>query len=940
MRIPRLSALVAFVAATMIVANASLGQTVHEVRQALLELNQWVESDKERGIDLWNGTDTILGWRESLNAVELGQSLLLYPQGDRKVLEHALNRLKEDQPVYKLPQPTRLRQALEGLLAPHNDAEMKRIEGGLREMLDREIKTDPERILNKAKSDVRKAMEEVESVATRWPEQYRAGWKEYLRWKLLEEEIAADHIPTALRLRKIRRLMDRNHNGLELPAMRELENAIRRLVDATAFYDLHYPRVFSDGKNGDSDDRGFGFRRGSRDDEEEDAVDPASEAEEMPEGESEEGMDEPEPLPAAKKAESDVARGNVEPRVVYRRIVQSLIQRVSDGGRRGDGRQNGELNFDLAMAYKYPVLRQLVKDIRKHLSQPSLHVYVTEAFVNELGSLPIDQSMNVQETIMGARMTGTSRAVGRTSVNLTYDPYRVSADYLLNSKVYSQNTGNRGKIVAQSTSTADVTGVIKAHFDLTTGLLVEPAAISADTHTNIDSVQANTRIFRRLISRIATRAANKQLPQAQYEASRKTEQRISGEFNKQASERVQRINQTINEKVTPFLTRRGDIKGLHFSSSEIAAQGSGRLADMWQVSANGPPPSHGLTGPVIVQVHESLVNNWLESEMADNIMQIRGMSSEWSEYLGLQGPDREPCPGDKELDEAEAKEREKAEEERKKKEEEKKEKAEKASKKTESDSSDENGGDEEAGEEETSEEESSADEEPDSGEEEEEEAPAPGALPRNSLQLALKAPIALSFEKDAVRVQAVINRLTGDELKKSSLNEPMEISAFYKLNRTGGDFVLDRDGTVQVNFFDLDKNQLSVMSSKSSIHPTAKALLTKRISHKVLRCRFNVTKIVDRLLDRVVGQNATFARLREYQVTAIKLQDGWLSVSLDRRNNAGMVVGPPAGVVNGPVVYGPASGVPVVYGPVVSGPVMSAPVVYPVQSYQSVPGHR
>jgi hypothetical protein len=837
-------------------------QTVNEVREALGDLQRWVESDPTRGNELWAGDgDKLVGWRDYLKVPQLHQALLLYPYGDRGALEFSLRQLEGKGDSLALPVPARLRTALKTLLAPHSKPELHRIEAGLRAALEQTPDVDPKQQLEAAKQDVAAAIGKTEALFAKWPQANQAGWREYLRWPLLKEELVAEHVPYSLRVRKIRRLLSRNHNGLERPEFRQLGESLRRLVDATVFYELHFPLVKASADEEEENPGGLPERVGSASVIVEEDDPDAEAVEEMPEEEPE------------TPREGEIARIVVPPQTVYRQIVNSLLLRVSDGDRRGDGRQNSELNFDLTMGDQYPQLKQLVADIRKQLSHPSLHVAVTEAFVNELGTLPINQSMQVRETILGAQMSGTSRAVGTTSVHLTADPNRISADYLLNSRVFSNNTGVRGKIVARTTSEADVSGIIKANVDAT-GLTVGPPRISADTDTHIDSVRANTLILPNLISRIATRAAHKQLPRAQEEASRKTEQRISQEFSKQAGERVARINQIFREKITPFLERRGDIKGLQFSSTDSSAHGSGRITDVWQVSTDSVPPPHGLSGPVIVRVHESLINNWLETELAGNILQVTGSSFEYAEDLGLEGPNREECPEDIEIE----REREKASADK-----------------------------EENEPQENPDAEQTDDSATDSTDGLVEEKPIPGTLPPNSIRLANRCPIALSFDNDKIRVHAVIDHVNGAELKKQ-IDSPLEVSAVYRISRSPGTIALERIGRIEVNFFDPVKN-----NRYTSVEFAAKSMLQRRVSYKVLRCRFNVTRIVDRFMDRLLSKNTQLAKLRDYEVTNVQSEQGWLTLSLNRK--ASPVVQQTGTPTLAPVIVQPAAVAPAKVSP-------------------------
>lgn len=794
---------------------AARAQTVNDVREALGDLQRWVEADPVSGDELWRGEN---GWYKYLGVPQLKQALLLYPHGDRAALEFSLRQLEGNGDSLALPIPQRLRSSLKALLTAPSDPEMGRIETALRQALEQTADVDPKQHLELAKADVAAAIEKVDTLLAKWPPANQAGWREYLRWPLLKEELQLEHVPYSLRLRKIRRLLSQNNNGLERPEFRQLSDALRRLIDATVFYELHFPlaKTASEEEEEGPSAPLTALRSASAiADEEEDAED----------------GEEPSESEAEPKAPGAAIRKPVPPQDVYRQIVESLIRRMSYGSLRGDGRQNGELNFDLTMGEQYPGIRPLAAEIRKQMSRPTALVTASEAFVNELGTLPVSQTMQVRETILGAQMTGTSTASGTTSVDLKPNNDFISADYLLNSRVDSSNTGVRGKIVACTTSVAAVTGIIKARVE-PTGLQVGTPTIHADTNTHIDSVSANTVILPGLISRIATRAAHKQLPQAQQEASRKTEQRISQEFSKQAGERVGKINTAFREKITPFLERRGDIKDLHFRSTDVSAHVSGRIADVSQVSTNAAPPQHHLSGPVIVRIHESLVNNWLETEFAGNIMQVTGASFEFAEDLGLKGPNREPCPEDAE---SENEEKEAASENEE------------------------------------------GNEDSDGAEAPAEEKLAPGTLSTNSILLAGKCPIALSFDHDKVRVHAVIDRAIGKELTQQ-INSPLEISAIYRISRSPGTIELDRIGSVEVNYFDPAKN-----NSFTSREYGVKVLLQKRVSRNVLRCKFNVTRIVDRLMERLLSKNTVMTKLRDYEVTNVESEGGWLSLSLDRK---------------------------------------------------------
>jgi hypothetical protein len=126
-------------------------------------------------------------------------------------------------------------------------------------------------------------------------------------------------------------------------------------------------------------------------------------------------------------------------------------------------------------------------------------------------------------------------------------------------------------------------------------------------------------------------------------------------------------------------------------------------------------------------------------------------------------------------------------------------------------------------------------------------------------------------------VHAVIDRAIGKELTQQ-INSPLEISAIYRISRSPGTIELDRIGSVEVNYFDPAKN-----NSFTSREYGVKVLLQKRVSRNVLRCKFNVTRIVDRLMERLLSKNTVMTKLRDYEVTNVESEGGWLSLSLDRK---------------------------------------------------------
>jgi hypothetical protein len=252
----------------------------------------------------------------------------------------------------------------------------------------------------------------------------------------------------------------------------------------------------------------------------------------------------------------------------------------------------------------------LVRETRGHYAQPNIYISVGGDMLSAVMSKPVDEVAPIQDCILGTAIQGCGHTMGSTSVRLCPDPTHGSYEILLQAVNCSNNLGSHAPVTINSTGATSLYAVKQVWFD-GEGTHLGRAAASASTHSTIQGITDQN--GRRIVEKIATRRADKQMPEAEAIASAHASARLGKQFDEQSDPRLLEADQRFNEKVRFPLAEMGVYpKSVGYSTDASAIHITAVQAGAGQLAAADAPPALSVPVDLSASIHESAANNLLE----------------------------------------------------------------------------------------------------------------------------------------------------------------------------------------------------------------------------------------------------------------------------------------------------------------------------------------
>jgi hypothetical protein len=277
----------------------------------------------------------------------------------------------------------------------------------------------------------------------------------------------------------------------------------------------------------------------------------------------------------------------------------------------------------------------LVHAVRSRFVYPNFDGQVSGDVIAAGVAGPVDETAPIEDVILGTVIHGMGRTVGQTTAPLAPDPSFGVFDAVLQATNYSNNVGRNGPVCIYSTGTTAI-GAAKRFWIDADGLHALPAVSSACARTTINDIQAK----RAIIERLAWRRAGKQLPEAEYIASRHAEQRVSRRVDEQAVSQLEQANRDYQNKLrSPLADRRAFPREVLFRTTPTFLQAVGLMASPNQLSASAVPPKPTEAADLGVRLHQSMINNMAATVLSGLVLREDMLQSAIKAELG-HVPDR------------------------------------------------------------------------------------------------------------------------------------------------------------------------------------------------------------------------------------------------------------------------------------------------------------
>lgn len=251
--------------------------------------------------------------------------------------------------------------------------------------------------------------------------------------------------------------------------------------------------------------------------------------------------------------------------------------------------------------------------VRHFESQPNLFVQMSAPLL----ALGFDRNINeptvVQDNILGTAISGNGRTVGKIGLRLIPDERQADFELYLTGVTTTQTVGYNGPAVIQSRGTTTLSGTDRVELDAT-GLRWFAPLAQARTATQIMGISAGRG---GIAQNIATDRVYESKPQAEVIAGQHAAARLRARMAAEIGANLAKANQRFQDDFRNPLVRAGGFPDeLHFSTTADALFIKGLEANVRQLGAPGAPPGKAEGTALLLQLHESSINNLLASVLS------------------------------------------------------------------------------------------------------------------------------------------------------------------------------------------------------------------------------------------------------------------------------------------------------------------------------------
>lgn len=263
-------------------------------------------------------------------------------------------------------------------------------------------------------------------------------------------------------------------------------------------------------------------------------------------------------------------------------------------------------------------LGALTSALRNNYFNYNLRVMVAEDFINRLINDSTCETGPVVDCILGAYVTGNQATTTEVGVDFKPSDSTLRFDLSLTGVTNSETSGTTNQAVIYTSGHHQFWGGKEINFDGDT-FETQPGWVKVDA--NNTTVGASTKLDRiPLLSSIGRNMAYRRTEELRGEAeaiaAQRVRDRVRPRFDEEVDERITRANEEVGGKLNKRLRDNGLFPSARsFASTDSHLYIRTRLMDTGELAANSPPLLIGAEDSVVIQLHESVMNNSL-SRMA------------------------------------------------------------------------------------------------------------------------------------------------------------------------------------------------------------------------------------------------------------------------------------------------------------------------------------
>lgn len=258
---------------------------------------------------------------------------------------------------------------------------------------------------------------------------------------------------------------------------------------------------------------------------------------------------------------------------------------------------------------------RLRRTIRPHYLNFNLHIIASEGFLNRLVADSRTENGPVSDFILGARVSGNQTTQVQVGLDVKESSKNAVFDLTLSGVTRSRTRGVTSQATIFTSGNHRFRAAKEIRFD---GDRFELAPARISVRANNTTTGASTRysgvpIFGGIANGIAVGEANKRRPQSEAIAAARVSEQVIPKFNEEVDAEFETVNSELETRLLQKL-RDNDLfpSARRIASTEDSVTISARLMGRAEVGGNRPPAEEVGDNQLLIQMHETLINNALD----------------------------------------------------------------------------------------------------------------------------------------------------------------------------------------------------------------------------------------------------------------------------------------------------------------------------------------
>lgn len=315
--------------------------------------------------------------------------------------------------------------------------------------------------------------------------------------------------------------------------------------------------------------------------------------------------------------------------------LQALLVTLDEPAEGAGSELAGEIGLVASFLHDSELAPWAVDELREVYGLPNVQFVAKESLINRVVTRSVAEPSPVDECILGTRVLGRACLRGALRADVLPNPNGVSLDLSLSGDLFSNNRGYNRGVVLRTTGTSPVYATKHLVVSSTGSITSLPAQVSTNLQTQIHAIEHPLRIVRK----IARNKAAQQKPQADAIARGRLQRKLQRQYDQQVGEQVAEANAKLQDarRNPPPELQRLEIPQPQlavFSTDQTVGGNLVQAASFQLASATPCPLQRPASSDVVVELHQSVAINTLETLLADRTIRSQDLDDIALQTLG------------------------------------------------------------------------------------------------------------------------------------------------------------------------------------------------------------------------------------------------------------------------------------------------------------------